>query len=551
MKKFFTLFAAMTLAVVSYAQLPAGSIAPDFTVYEINKADGTMATESINLYNLLNDGKTVFLDISATWCGPCWSFHQSGTLDGLWTNYGPNSSNYDSYVIWMEGSNGNYASLSGTGADANGQSSQGNWLNGVEYPIVPLNMSPNTPNKSTILNGYSLAYFPTIYMICPNRMAFEMSRGSGNTSNAWHSQISTKCPSTTNTNDAALGVLRTSKSVYYCDYSFQPQITLQNVGSANLTSATLRLTHGSDVQTYNWTGNLAQYESENVTLPAVEGSENGSQTFTVEVVDVNGQADEGATYNTHSETFMAQVTSNTSTASQDFSNANDLSPWALEDKTGGDCGVYEGQLLFNAYSIANGKKAELYAPLMNFSNAPEPKISFDLCYKRYNNSSNERLQIMVSKDCGSTWTTVFNKAGESLATGENTTANYIPDEYVNKTVDLAEFASQEKVIIKFVFTSNYGNNVWIDNVNIFNGPVGIEENEDNSLSIFPNPAKEVLNISSDKTIDQIDVYDVNGKLVKTYTSVGSILNIKDLATGVYMLNVTTEDGVIVKKIVKE
>ena len=284
MKKILLFFAAIALAAVSYAQLPDGSIVPDFTVYEINKTNGNMITnQPINLYNLLNDGKTVFIDVSATWCGPCWSFHQTHTLDGIWTNYGPNSSNYDSYVIWMEGSQGNYASLSGTGTDAGGSSSQGNWLNGVEYPIVPLNMSPNSSNLYSVLNGLGVAYFPTIYMVCPNRMAFEMERNGSNQTQQWHSLISTTCPSTTNTNDAMLGTERISQATYYCDYSFQPQIKLQNVGTAPLTSATLRLTHGSNVQITNWTGNLAQYESATVTLPSVSGTENGSQTFTIDI----------------------------------------------------------------------------------------------------------------------------------------------------------------------------------------------------------------------------------------------------------------------------
>lgn len=550
MKKIFTLFAAMTLAAMTYAQLPAGSLVPDFTVYEINKADGTMATESINLYNLLNAGKTVYLDISATWCPPCWNFHQTGTLDGIWSNFGPNSSNYDSYVIWMEGDKGNYASLSGTGPDDGGTATKGNWLEGVEYPIIPLNMSPNTPNKNAILTGFGLSYYPTIYMICPNRMAFEMDRDGTNQAQQWHGLIATTCPSIGNTNDAALGIQRVSKSTYFCEYNFQPQLSLQNLGSAPLTSATLRLTHGSDIQTVNWTGNLAQYASEIVTFPAVTGTENGQQTFTIEIVDVNGQTDEGSTYNTHTETFLAQVSAESATASQDFSGSSIAAPWSLDDQTDGYCRIYEGALLFNSYSISSGGKAELYAPLLNFSSAASPELTFDLCYKRYNNSSNDKLQVMVSTNCGSNWTTVFNKAGANLATGENTTTNYVADEYVTQTVDLSQFAGQEKVIVKFVFTSNYGNNIWIDNVNI-TATADIEETEESSLAIFPNPAKEVLNISCEKVINQIDLYDVNGKLVKSYTNVGNTINVKDLPAGVYMLNATTEEGVIVKKIVKE
>ena len=469
MKKIILFFIAISMVSISFAQLPDGSTVPDFTVYEINKTNGNMITnQPINLYNLLNDGKTVFIDVSATWCGPCWSFHQTGTLDGIWTNYGPNSSNYDSYVIWMEGSQGNYASLSGTGTDAGGSSSQGNWLNGVEYPIVPLNMSPNSSNLYSVLNGLGVAYFPTIYMVCPNRMAFEMERNGSNQAQQWHGLIATTCPSTSNTNDAMLGVERISQPTYYCDYSFQPRIMIQNVGTAPLTSATLRLTHGSSVQTVNWTGNLAQFESAMVTLPAVQGSENGSQTFTIEIVSVNGQADEGSTNNTHSETFTAQVTAESETASQDFSSTTISFPWSLNDHTGDYCFVYQGALLFNAYSISSGDVAELSAPLLDFSNSTNPYLFFDLCYRRYDDYSNDRLQIMVSSDCGSTWATVFDKAGANLATGTNTTSNYTASSYVNQTVDLTQFASQERVIVKFVFTSDYGNNIWIDNINITN-----------------------------------------------------------------------------------
>ena len=466
MKKIITFFVAIALAAMSYAQLPDGSFVPDFTVYEINKTTGNMITnQPINLYSILNDGKTVFIDVSATWCGPCWNFHQSGTLDGIWTNYGPNSSNYDSYVIWMEGSQGNYASLSGTGADAGGSASQGNWLNGVEYPIVPLNMSPNSANQYSILGGLSIAYYPTIYMVCPNRMAFELSNSGSNQSESWHNLIATTCPPV-NTNDAMLVNGRISKSVYYCSYNFQPQIVIQNVGTAPLTAATLRLTHGSDVGTVDWTGNLAQYETATVTLPTVEGNENGSQTLTVEIVSVNGQADESDFNSTYSETFMAQVTAESATSSQDFS-ANEVEyPWSLDDHTNGYSIVYQGAFLFNSYSISAGGMAELYSPLLNFSNSFNPQLFFDLCYRRYDNYSNDRLQIMVSSDCGSTWTTVFDKSGTDLATGTNTTSNYLADQYVEQYVDLAQFGLQERVIVKFVFTSDYGNNIWIDNVNI-------------------------------------------------------------------------------------
>lgn len=557
MKKIFTLFAAMLMVAFSYAQLPNGSTAPDFTLYEIDKTTGNMLTDhSYNIYNLLNANKAVFIDVSATWCGPCYSFHQSGSLESIWANYGPNSSVNDSYVLWVEGDNGNYASLSGTGVDAGGDATQGDWLTGVNYPVIPLNMSPNTSIKSAFLSGYAIGYYPTIYLVCPNRKVYEMDRDetSGfNYAQKWHNKKIDLCPgSVTNTNDAFLAAQENAQSIFYCECSFQPQMTLQNVGTANMTSATLRLTMGNSVQTYNWTGNLAQFQEEVVTLPTITTTINGEQSYTVEVIDVNGQTDEGSTGNVVVQTFMAQLSAESANASQNFSNSN-LSPWYLNDLSDGYCFIHNGALIFNAYSASKGKKAELSAPLVNFSNANEPKISFDLCYKRYNNSSKDKLQIMVSTDCGNTWTTVFDKEGAELATGANTTSNYVAQasEYQTQTVDLANFSSYDKVIIKFVFTSNYGNNIWIDNVNIFNGPLAIETVEASDLAIFPNPVKDVLNINYDKAISQIDVYDVNGKLVKTFTTVGSTINVSDLSDGIYMLNIQTEEGLVIRRIVKE
>ena len=64
------------------AQLANGSIAPDFTVVDL---DGTSHT----LYDYLDAGQTVFLDFSAIWCPPCWSYHESHELKDVYENHGP------------------------------------------------------------------------------------------------------------------------------------------------------------------------------------------------------------------------------------------------------------------------------------------------------------------------------------------------------------------------------------------------------------------------------------------------------------------------------
>ena len=55
------------------AQLPDGSIAPDFTATDINGVEH-------NLYSYLDSGYSVILCFDATWNLPGWSYFEQGTL---------------------------------------------------------------------------------------------------------------------------------------------------------------------------------------------------------------------------------------------------------------------------------------------------------------------------------------------------------------------------------------------------------------------------------------------------------------------------------------
>ncbi|MFN4256735.1 MAG: hypothetical protein ACK4Q5_17175, partial [Saprospiraceae bacterium] len=131
------------------AQLPNGSIAPDFTTTDIDGA-------THNLYGLLNQEKTVFLDIFATWCGPCWNYHNSHALANLWNQYGPPGTD-QAFVLAIEGDAAtNVACIYGPSGCVGG--TQGDWTAGTPYPIC---------DDAGVANLYQINYFPTIYCICP------------------------------------------------------------------------------------------------------------------------------------------------------------------------------------------------------------------------------------------------------------------------------------------------------------------------------------------------------------------------------------------------
>lgn len=75
------------------------------------------------------------------------------------------------------------------------------------------------------------------------------------------------------------------------------------------------------------------------------------------------------------------------------------------------------------------------------------------------------------------------------------------------------------------------------------------------LSVYPNPANNVINISNDGTLqlNSVTMMDLNGRTVKSVNLNGvteSQINISDLNAGVYFMNINTNEGVATKKVVK-
>lgn len=68
--------------------------------------------------------------------------------------------------------------------------------------------------------------------------------------------------------------------------------------------------------------------------------------------------------------------------------------------------------------------------------------------------------------------------------------------------------------------------------------------------VYPNPTTDVVSIQSNgEVIEQIKIYDLNGRYLQSYTTPS--FSIKDYPTGIYFLIIQTNDSAIVKKIIRQ
>lgn len=102
--------------------------------------------------------------------------------------------------------------------------------------------------------------------------------------------------------------------------------------------------------------------------------------------------------------------------------------------------------------------------------------------------------------------------------------------------------------------SNYMNpNSWADLI-FFDSSTNINEQEKNDISIFPNPATDKIFIEpSDYKNTTIEIANINGQIIKiiNYSKEGGSIDIGELISGVYIIKVRNERGIVIKKIVKQ
>lgn len=206
--------------------------------------------------------------------------------------------------------------------------------------------------------------------------------------------------------------------------------------------------------------------------------------------------------------------------------------------------------LENYTGNASGTTDAIITPSFSLANTTAAGAFFHVAYANKTNGSTDRLRIYASTDCGASWVLRYTRTASQLATVSGlVSTDFIPFAGSTDTsqwrldyVNLAPFSNQTNVRLKFEFTFDTGNNLYIDDINI-SGALGYEPLalDADAFSISPNPASgsTFINFTVLKSTDvTLTVTDILGKKTKTQLW-------KDLSTGThrYELNIPKAEGI--------
>lgn len=380
-------------------------------------------------------------------------------------------------------------------------------------------------------------------------------------------------------------ILKTIKEppLAICGGNVTPVVSFGNAGIDTLKSLKINYqVDGGNITTYNWTGALTKCDSVSLNLPAITASV-GTHVITVFTSDPNDVADQAASNDTLRKTFSVYSAVSTPVTEDFESGSFPADNWGVQNVNGGT--TFErsvnaaktgtGSLEINNPNAANVNNAVDYfvTPIIAANQqADSIFVDFDYAYQQgpqYPGSTFfplDTLEILATKDCGVTFTSVWKKWGYQLQTvsdpSYSSTDLFTPKsalQWKHIKIYLDPFTGKENFQLYFTMKGNKQNNLWLDNINI-REQVLPQKLKDQGYLIYPNPFNSSFLIHHHAVepptdLQAIVLYNSAGQRVwsKQYNGKAERQITIDLAgksNGVYILKMIYTKKTIMERIVK-
>ncbi len=361
-----------------------------------------------------------------------------------------------------------------------------------------------------------------------------------------------------------------------CTDKYTPNFTLVNKGSVTLDSCVVSYkVDNKKAVVINWTGSVDSGKNTIVNLDELDLT-HGKHTITVTCSQPNG-VDDFTGNNSKSNNIIIIRNYSTPPISEGFNGVFPPANWSVYDKEK-DNNTWKTKSGYGGFGYSNSCTKmtfssapensidDLIFPPLNLSGETKQFVTFNVAYAQYRYVSgaitNDELSLRVSTDCGAHWYTVWVKDGTNLATASPTSQLFLPepDQWRAESVDISKYCGKGEVILMFRAASDYGNDLFLDDINVSTSSVGTgnTSSEITAIKLFPNPANTFIHLSlqlRENADLRITVTNVLGEVVysemKNNIAAGQQdfkITTETLPAGIYILNVNDGREILSEKI---
>ena len=277
-----------------------------------------------------------------------------------------------------------------------------------------------------------------------------------------------------------------------CDDQANAYFKFMNQGSEAVTSLNYTYGIGGNTQTATWNGSVSSFDITDVNIPTFNLNLNVNNTLSVKITQING----------------VDV---------------DLPTKTLSMKKNVHEGAGTMTLVLKTDNYGSETTFKIFGPEGNVVLSGGP----------FTNSSAEHTFTFAPTTLGCYRLEVYDSEGDGINSGYGTGwFKLMAEDGTQIFRDNGKFGSKATYMIDVTRT------------------VGVEEYT-SETAIYPNPATDMINISTDNQVQRVEIFNMQGQLVKVETGEVTRVSVKDLANGLYTLKLTTDNGISMHKIIKK
>lgn len=327
------------------------------------------------------------------------------------------------------------------------------------------------------------------------------------------------------------------------------------------------LTYGNPIA-WQWTFTGGSPATSTLTNPSVTYSVPGIYAVSLSVTNINGTSvlTQTAYINVTSSLILPVTQSFAGVFPPNnwklFDDTQDQVVWQKSNTVGGFSASSESAFFDNYNFAVLGKRDAFTTQNYNLIGVTNPKLYFDVAYARYDNVNFDSLAVGISTNCGQSYNIVYTKGSTTLATAPDNTGFFTPNatQWRTDTVFLNAYVGQPEVMITFQNRGNYGNVLYVDNINLNASLITTEiktaSAEISMFDVYPNPANEKITIAFNSQLENVRtiiIRDALGRVVFENNRPSSLtsqtIDVSAFTKGMYFVSVEGNKKTFTKKVI--